>query len=124
MDLAPQLEEAIQIDRHRVLQVLVNLISNARDAVTGRPNPRIEIVATRGGHRLAISVNDNGVGIAEAQVPRVFSAGFTSKPQGHGYGLHSSALTARQLGGSLGMESEGEGRGARFTLTVPIQETA
>lgn len=124
VDIAPQLEEAIQIDGHRVLQILVNLISNARDAVTGRSNPRIEIVATRGGHRLAISVNDNGVGITEAQLPRVFSAGFTSKPQGHGYGLHSSALTARQLGGSLGLDSDGEGRGARFTLTVPIQEAA
>jgi two-component system, NtrC family, sensor kinase len=124
VDIAPQLEEAIQIDRHRVLQILVNLISNARDAVTGRANPTIQIVATRGGHRLAISVNDNGVGITEAQMPRVFSAGFTSKPQGHGYGLHSSALTARQLGGALGVESEGEGLGARFTLTVPIEEAA
>ncbi len=124
VDIAPQLDDAIQIDRHRILQILVNLISNARDAVTGRPTPRIQIVATRGGHRLAISVNDNGVGISEAGLQRVFSAGFTSKPQGHGYGLHSSALAARQLGGALGVESEGEGRGARFTLTVPIQETA
>ncbi len=124
VDIASQLDEAIEIDRHRVLQILVNLISNARDAVTGRSNPRIQIVATRGGHRLAISVTDNGVGISEAQLQRVFSAGFTSKPQGHGYGLHSSALTARQLGGALGVESEGEGKGARFTLTVPIEETA
>lgn len=124
VDIAPQLDEAIQIDRHRVLQILVNLISNARDAVTGRANPKIQIVVTRGGHRLAISVTDNGVGISEAQLQRVFSAGFTSKPHGHGYGLHSSALTARQLGGALGVESEGEGQGARFTLTVPIEETA
>jgi signal transduction histidine kinase len=122
VDISPRLDDAIAIDRHRILQILVNLVSNARDAVTDRPSPQIGIVATCDGNRLAISVTDNGVGISEAQLPKMFSAGFTSKPQGHGYGLHSSALTAQQLGGALGVESEGAGRGARFTLTVPLRE--
>lgn len=122
VDISPRLDGAIAIDRHRILQILVNLVGNARDAVTDRPSPQIGIVATCDGNRLAISVTDNGVGISEAQLPKMFSAGFTSKPQGHGYGLHSSALTAQQLGGALGVESEGAGRGARFTLTVPLRE--
>ncbi len=121
--IAPELEEAVSLDRHRMLQVLVNLITNARDAVAGREHREIWIAAARDGSRVAISVTDTGVGIAPEVLARVFSAGFTSKPQGHGYGLHSSALTARQLGGALEVSSEGVGKGACFTLTVPVQES-
>jgi len=120
--VAPTLARAIPIDRHRILQILVNLISNARDAVGGRTTREIRIEATVDADRLAILVADSGVGISPEVLARVFGAGFTSKPQGHGYGLHSSALTARQLGGVLEVHSDGEGCGARFTLTVPIEE--
>ncbi|MEJ7602953.1 MAG: ATP-binding protein [Kofleriaceae bacterium] len=121
--VAPDLEdEPILIDRHRVLQIVVNLISNARDAVNGSSGARtIGIAASRVTSGLQISVTDSGVGIAAELLERIFSAGFTSKPTGHGYGLHSSALAARQAGGSLAVTSEGEGRGATFTLTVPIE---
>jgi two-component system NtrC family sensor kinase len=122
VDIVPALSGVIEIDRHRILQILVNLISNARDAVNGRSSREIRITATREAEGLVIAVTDNGIGISQEQLQRVFSAGFTSKPQGHGYGLHSSALAARQLGGSLAVHSDGEGKGARFTLTVPIEE--
>jgi signal transduction histidine kinase len=124
VEVAPELAEVLQLDRHRMLQILVNLVSNARDAVSGSSNAReIRVAATREQDKLVIAVTDNGIGIGEEALARIFTAGFTSKPQGHGYGLHSAALTARQLGGSLEVWSAGEGRGARFTLTVPIEES-
>ncbi|HEY0482876.1 MAG TPA: ATP-binding protein [Kofleriaceae bacterium] len=109
------------IDRHRVLQILVNLISNARDAVLAAPGaPRIAVTATVVADMLRIEVADSGVGIARDALDRIFSAGFTTKPNGHGYGLHSSAIAARQLGGELTVTSDGPGLGAAFTLRIPI----
>ena len=124
--IAPDLEhEPVLIDRHRVLQIVVNLISNARDAVNASSGTRtIDLTASREGSGLQLVVKDSGVGIAPQMLERIFGAGVTSKPTGHGYGLHSSALAARQVGGTLAVTSEGEGRGATFTLTVPIEVAA
>jgi signal transduction histidine kinase len=124
VEIAPELEATMQLDRHHMLQILVNLVSNARDAVSGSSSVRVILVkATREQDKVVIAVSDNGIGIGQEALARIFTAGFTSKPHGHGYGLHSAALTARQLGGSLEVWSAGEGRGARFTLTVPIEES-
>jgi len=71
--------------------------------------------------RIAICVVDNGIGIPQANLVRIFSHGFTTKRDGHGFGLHSSALAARQLGGSITAESQGANAGAMFTLELPIQ---
>jgi two-component system NtrC family sensor kinase len=114
---APQIE--IVLDRHRVLQILVNLISNARDAVFAASAPRIAVTATLDADGVRIDVADSGVGIATDTLERIFNPGFTTKPQGHGYGLHSSGIAARQLGGELTVASDGPGRGATFTLRVP-----
>lgn len=114
---------SVMIDRHRILQILVNLVSNARDAVlaiTGQR--RISIAAVREGTNLRLNVVDTGMGIPPEIAAQIFGAGVTSKANGHGYGLHSSALAARQLGGSLGCSSSGEGQGATFTLIIPIEE--
>jgi len=112
----------VSIDRHRVLQILVNLLANARDSVTApgvaKP-PRISVTSTRETGWLEIRVDDTGSGIAPESLTRIFNAGFTTKPKGHGYGLHSSALAAEQLGGDLRCSSDGPGRGACFTLRVP-----
>jgi signal transduction histidine kinase len=122
-ELGPGLEaESVRIDRHRTLQIVVNLLSNARDAVLASSGNRtITIRVERVEATLRIAVRDTGIGIAPEMLERIFSAGFTSKPNGHGYGLHSSALAARQLGGALVVTSDGESRGATFTLTVPIE---
>ncbi|HEY6178669.1 MAG TPA: HAMP domain-containing sensor histidine kinase, partial [Kofleriaceae bacterium] len=114
---------AVPLDRHRVLQVLVNLISNARDAVlagTGDKTIRIRAELVDGSLRIAVA--DTGVGFAIADGARIFQAGFTTKPHGHGYGLHSSAIAAQQLGGTLRCTSAGHGRGAKFSLQIPIVE--
>jgi signal transduction histidine kinase len=67
-----------------------------------------------------IVVRDNGVGIAPQNLTRIFSLGFTTRKTGHGFGLHSGALAARELGGSLTALSEGSGRGASFILELPL----
>jgi signal transduction histidine kinase len=66
-------------------------------------------------------VADNGVGISEDNLTKIFSHGFTTKEHGHGFGLHSSALAAKEIGGSLSVYSDGVGQGATFTLELPFK---
>jgi C4-dicarboxylate-specific signal transduction histidine kinase len=110
------------VDRHKVLQVLINVISNAKYAVGGSLE-RVRKMRIKGrveDKMLRIAVIDNGVGISPEQMTRIFAFGFTTKKTGHGFGLHSSALAAKELGGSLKAFSEGPGKGATFTLEIPI----
>jgi signal transduction histidine kinase len=72
-------------------------------------------------HLIKISVIDNGVGISEENLARIFGYGFTTKKEGHGFGLHSSALVAKEMGGTLTVHSEGLGQGTTFTLELPVQ---
>jgi len=111
----------IEADRHRVLQVLVNLITNASQACdeSGRADKQIVLgIHVRGG-AVALSVSDNGAGIAPENLNRIFSHGFTTRKNGHGFGLHNAALAAKEMGGSLNVVSPGPGRGAVFTLELP-----
>jgi C4-dicarboxylate-specific signal transduction histidine kinase len=111
------------LDRHRALQILINLVSNARQSVVeaGRPDKRITVRSRRvGDKRIRIEVEDNGLGIAPEHHARVFTHGFTTKKAGHGIGLHSSALAARELHGTLTFASEGLDRGATFALELPL----
>lgn len=70
-----------------------------------------------------ISVADRGVGIAAENLTRIFSHGFTTRPEGHGFGLHSCVLAAREMRGSLTVHSDGAGQGAIFTLDLPLGRT-
>jgi PAS domain S-box-containing protein len=112
----------IVVDKHRVLQILVNLIRNAKHACeeADRDEKIVTVRVTTSVLGVQISVQDNGVGIAPGNLTRIFSHGFTTKKHGHGFGLHSGALTARELGGELRVESAGVGRGAVFTLDLPL----
>ncbi|WED43574.1 ATP-binding protein [Legionella cardiaca] len=110
-------------DKSKVLQILVNLIQNAKDAVlknTIDKKKQINFIVKEHAHKLQIMVVDNGEGILPENLQRIFSFGFTTKPNGHGFGLHSCALSAQDMGGSLKAESEGIGQGAIFTLTLPV----
>jgi signal transduction histidine kinase len=112
----------VNLDKHNVLQILVNLIRNAKYACEESqcPERRVTLrVAVEDG-RVRISVIDNGVGIAAETMSRLFTHGFTTRASGHGFGLHGGALAAKELGGSLRAHSEGLGRGATFTLDLPI----
>ncbi|HKS36896.1 MAG TPA: ATP-binding protein [Verrucomicrobiae bacterium] len=113
----------IIVDRHKVLQILVNLVRNAKYACdeSGRNDKRMILRAFNGDGRIKISVADNGVGIPKENLTRIFNHGFTTRKDGHGFGLHSGALAAREMGGSLNVHSEGPGLGACFTIDLPVQ---
>jgi signal transduction histidine kinase len=113
-------------DKHKVLMILVNLISNAKYAMDDMPveQRRLSVRVERSSEgRLRIEVRDNGAGIPTELITRIFQYGFTTRKEGHGFGLHSSALAAQELGGSLMAHSDGPGRGATFTLELPFQTT-
>ncbi|TDU63187.1 HAMP domain-containing protein [Prosthecobacter fusiformis] len=114
-------DQPILTDRHKVLQILVNLLGNAKYAVAQTQEEKILTVrVTRDENKaVQISIIDNGVGIASENLTRIFQHGFTTKKDGHGFGLHSGALAARELGGNLTAYSAGIGRGATFTLELP-----
>jgi signal transduction histidine kinase len=116
---APQMP----LDKHRVLQILVNLINNAKqalDAGTNRPPQiilRLKIVDDR---CVRVEVEDNGEGISQDNLARVFEHGFTTRVDGHGFGLHSCILAAHEMGGDLTAQSAGPGKGALFILELPL----
>lgn len=112
----------LPLDKVRLLLVLVNLITNARQAMAdnGARERRLTITAQlQQGGRLGLTVADTGEGVAAGNLARIFAHGFTTRAEGHGFGLHSSALAATEMGGSLQVHSDGPGRGARFTLELP-----
>jgi PAS domain S-box-containing protein len=114
----------ILVDKHKVLQILINLLHNSKYALDegGAPEKRLVLrVENNGPNGVRLSVIDNGVGIAPENLARVFEHGFTTRKEGHGFGLHSGAITARELGGSLTAHSEGVGKGATFILELPCQ---
>jgi signal transduction histidine kinase len=117
---------AMALDKQRLLQILVNLIGNAAQAMESVPEQQRELTlgiamaqeAT--GHRLRITVQDRGEGIAPENLTRIFSHGFTTRAEGHGFGLHSCALAALEMGGTLTAHSEGAAKGAVFTVELPV----
>lgn len=116
----------IVVDRHQLIQILVNLLTNAMQAVSHVPvgTGRVSIAGVRAGRdRLNIQVSDNGVGIAPDHLERMFSHGFTTKKDGHGFGLHNAAIAAKGMGGRLSCQSGGVGLGATFHLDLPMHAT-
>ena len=116
---------AIMTDRHYVLQILVNVITNAKNAMVEYPaishclTVRIGLSGDRT-RSVRFEVADTGGGIKAENLPRLFTQGFTTRKAGHGLGLHSAAIAAKNLGGTLQAESAGEGRGATFMLDLPL----
>jgi len=113
------------VDRHRLTEIVVNLLQNARQAMSEFPESRgrltIRLRRPAPG-RICIDVQDDGVGIPAENLDRIFTHGFTTKKSGHGFGLHSCANAAREMGGSLVAKSDGLGCGATFTLELPVRE--
>jgi len=117
----------ILLDRHLTLQILINLFSNALQALErvsdGAGHIAIGVAQSemQGEPRLKIRVADTGDGIASENLTRVFGHGFARRQSGQGLGLHGSALAAKAMGGLLTVHSEGPGRGAEFTLDLPLK---
>jgi signal transduction histidine kinase len=70
--------------------------------------------------RLMLEVEDNGLGIPSRNLRRIFEHGFTTKQNGHGFGLHGCTAAAKEMGGNLRAHSNGENLGATFTLDLPF----
>jgi signal transduction histidine kinase len=114
----------MRVERHKVVQILVNLIGNSLQAIksAGRERGVIRIrLRGEGARAISIEVSDDGIGIVPENMSRLFQYGFTTREDGHGFGLHSCAITATELGGGIKAASDGDGKGARFTLTLPLE---
>jgi predicted ATPase/signal transduction histidine kinase/predicted Ser/Thr protein kinase len=115
------------VDRQRLVQILVNLVRNAAQAMERMPEGSRQLtvssarVKTDEGERLRFTVQDTGEGIDPENLTRIFAHGFTTRASGHGFGLHSSAVAASEMGGKLTVHSDGAGRGATFTIDMPHQ---
>jgi ligand-binding sensor domain-containing protein/signal transduction histidine kinase len=118
----------VTTDKHKVLQILNNLVANAKSALeTGGETPEKRLVvrvAMNGGDMVRISVIDNGIGIMPENQTRIFQQGAFMRTDGRGFGLHSGANAAKELGGSLTVYSDGLGKGATFTLELPRQASS
>ncbi|HVX10579.1 MAG TPA: ATP-binding protein [Pirellulales bacterium] len=116
----------VHLDKHKFLQIVINLISNAKRAVIEAParERRITVRLKRDRQSgIRVEVSDNGIGIPPENLTRIFAQGFTTRKEGHGFGLHSAANLASELGGRLTVDSDGLGAGATFTLQLPTHST-
>jgi len=112
----------VLVDRHKVLQILINLLRNAKQALreTDKVDKQVTLsIGTTEDGRVRLAVTDNGIGITEENLTKIFRHGFTTKKDGHGFGLHSGALAAKEMNGSLSVHSDGPGAGATFTVELP-----
>ncbi len=116
----------VVIDRIKLLQIITNLIKNALDALTMSDREKKQLtlsIKEKDDHHFTIRIMDNGVGIPSENITKIFTHGFTTKKNGHGFGLHTSANYASEMGGSLKAESDGDGKGSLFTLVLPYLAT-
>lgn len=120
-----QSKPVMVLEKHKVMQILINLVRNAKFACTesGKARKSITVRTTENENLIRIEVIDNGVGIPPENLTRIFRHGFTTRKGGHGFGLHSGALAAREMGGTLTVKSDGPGLGATFTLELPQKTT-
>ena len=119
-DIDPDLP-VIRGSRDRLIQVLYNLIANARDAMP--EGGEVTLRASRAGRTIQVAIQDTGIGIPKANLPRIFDAFFTTKStmSGVGLGLSVSYGIVLQHRGSLEVQSE-EGKGSTFTVILPCEE--
>ncbi|HEY0708031.1 MAG TPA: ATP-binding protein, partial [Polyangia bacterium] len=122
----------VKVDRHKLFQTLTNLLGNARDAIetaglgdgaSERRGPGCVTVEIKraGAMRFAIEISDNGCGILAEDLARIFTFGFSTKPGGHGFGLHASAIATAEMGGTLTAHSAGLSQGATFRIELPFR---
>lgn len=112
-------------DNSKILHVFLNLIKNAKEAMIASARKErileIDIEATENGGCLVI-IRDNGVGVSQSKLQQMFQYGFTTKLEGHGFGLYTSLRAMQELGGAISAHSEGPGQGTEFRLTFPSDE--
>ncbi len=113
----------LELDRHRLIQILVNLIRNANEALAQATPRRLDLAVRMENDRVRFEVRDFGAGIDPENKVKIFAHGFTTRAEGHGFGLHASACAAIEMGGTLRCESQGLGHGSTFVIDVPFTRT-
>ena len=117
----------VTAEKAKVLQILINLIRNAKYAAdAGRTSDKLITLRIQhgGAGRVQLIVQDNGIGIPPENLTKIFTHGFTTREDGHGFGLHSSLIVAREMKGDLTAQSDGIGKGATFILVLPAAPVA
>ncbi len=119
----------VLVDQHQLLQILVNLLRNAKQAMRQQVQDSHELILSvkyqdDDEATVVMTIQDSGIGIVPEHLSKMFTRGFTTKTDGNGIGLQSSILAMKNMGGSMHVQSEGVGRGATFTLTFPVQKEA
>lgn len=112
----------VSVQKSKLIQILINLIKNAAEALLGNDlnNRFIKIELNLDPNsNIILSVTDNGEGIKATALKKIFTHGYTTKRDGHGFGLHNSANFMADMGGRIKAESDGEGHGSKFTLYFP-----
>ncbi len=112
----------ITVEKSKLLQVLDNLIKNALEAmaITERESHILLISTKNEGRQVIISIGDTGHGITDEQLKSIFRFGFTTKPNGNGFGLHSAAIAMNEMGGAIRVASGGSAQGATFSISLPF----
>ncbi|HTH79845.1 MAG TPA: ATP-binding protein, partial [Ramlibacter sp.] len=113
------------LDSSRIQQILAALISNAVQAMQSMPQGERRLtlsaaVVPDDEPSFRVTLQDTGEGIAQENLVRIFAHGFSTREGSHGFGLHSAALAATEIGGHLRAHSDGPGKGAVFTLDLPL----
>lgn len=114
----------LQLDKNKLMQVLINILNNAKHALldSNVEIKKLTLSILVVDKRIVLEIIDTGIGISQADMPHIFEYGYTKKKRGHGFGLHNSAIIMKELGGEISAFSQGEGKGACFTLTLPIKQ--
>lgn len=115
---------SLMLDRIKLYQIFVNLLQNAHQSIliNKSQNRNISIsITSNNTANVFVSITDTGMGISPENLKKIFSHGFTTKKDGHGFGLHYCANAANEMGGKMQADSPGEGLGATFTLTIPYK---
>lgn len=124
VEVGPELDEhAVSADPDHLVQVMVNLLSNAHDAVRERPGGAVRIGARRAQERVELVIDDDGPGVPDSMVGRLFEPFATTKPpgQGTGLGLYTTYMLVAAMRGALSLESR-DGGGARAVVSLPAAD--
>lgn len=115
--------QPVLVEKGKLVQIFINLLKNAWESliIKGAKNKAITINISEDEINKCqiVEIVDTGIGIHEENLKKIFSYGFTTKKNGKGFGLHTSALAISEIKGKITVSSDGEGDGAKFTITVP-----
>ncbi len=111
---------SIMADDSQILQVLINLVKNATEALEGIPNPKLNLVVKRILNQVSIEISDNGSGIPDEVLKKIFVPFYSTKPTGSGIGLSLSRQIIRNHGGQISVQSK-EGEATTFKVALPVK---